>query len=527
MNGILIILLTIFFVHSAFFFYLYWKEKKAREKTQKYLLQGFSLFNAYFKGFYSLITSTGPDSMKPLKQALKNLPPEHPGIACPDAWQDCVHLVINNKDLAREILLNEDKFATRALQDKVPWPTNFGFLNRLDGDFEHPSREFLRERLSNEGFKQYYEKIREISKVEAGKFFEGYSKLSHGEDLKFMIDHMVCSIFQAIFFGQYSQSMRVHSGRMPLTDALLYCSNSALGENGMFSKLNMAMQGWTASLGFSPGISQASSLYRNCKDLIENLYQEKNGNFPDDCLFDQFFAKFQEEGQDYDPDSNDFTAFLMDIVVLGVSKTSSLLSNLLFVLSTEPSIQAAIREEVLSLGVLPQLISLEQLKQLKFLNDFIQSAFSNYSPVQCTWQRLVFRQYKIGNYCFFPGDRITIPLFHFSSLHQSEPIEESSERPKKERDQIESSPFTNQQNSIKTAPISSYSLGRRSCTSSELGETIVKLSILNLIFWANIYPASSIQLKKKAQPPTFKSLPSFNIDKLRFSVIPLFTSNDN
>lgn len=528
MNGFVILLFIIVLPQAGFLVYLYFREQEARSKCLYYSKQGFCTFFSFLKGIRALATPYGRDSLAPLRDACRKVPEDAPGIVVADAWQKCAHLIITDRHVANEFLMTEHDFAVRSLQDKVPWKSSFGFLSKLENG-RHPAFAVMKECFGSDGANKYFEKLRELAIDASVMFLETSTKLKPGSDMKFVVENMVCSIFQSLFFGEYSKSLRVHNGVMPVVDAMLYIGQIGLDSRGLYSNANQLSVGWATSLGLVSGTSQAGTLYNECQMILDQFVSKKlESGYSTDDVFDIFLQRFWNLQEEYDEDTpKDVSAFLMDLVTLGVAPTAGFLTNLLFMLSKEPSIQQAIREELLNGGVLPKNISVEHLNNLPVLDTYLKTCYMKYNPMQCTWQRLIYKDVTIGKYEFNPGDRVTIPTFDSLTekptedtsnsqnlgsgpyQEESEPLNESNDTDRNKKIQTTSHPKLSP---MKLCPFSS---GQRACPSQDFANNIIKLLIINIVLWSNMSPSTENDIR-------FESMPMFVCGSLPVNVNVLF-----
>lgn len=456
--------------------YLYFKSSRASEGGQAYELQGFLPHKSFLFGYLDLVSPKYRDPLINLRELSCSLPKDCPGFVSTQILQETAILIITDSKIAAEIRLTESSFSVRALPDKVPWETTFGFLNKTDNSTTL-AREFYLRFFSQEAALKSFTSIEKVVSKASSLLVKSASKYPVGDDLKFAFDHMIALIFQNLVFGQYSASVAIFDNKLPVCDALLHAANTALSDRGIVSTSNLLTGGLACKFGAVSGINQAANIYQDAERILTVLLEKMKSEGDNDFSMAAQYIELVAENKGKDLDLDNFPAFLMDIVVLGILPLAATLNNLILVLSSDRELQKEVRSEIVIRGEKLLNMKPEDLDSMVVLDAFIKKYTRQLSASQLGWERLVFKQQRVGNITLYPGHRYLLPVL---------------------------------------IPQEGESSNDRQCPNQAFSDTLLKLVLVHLLIRCSLEGTEGATVSA-----VFNSVPVYQVKELKVQVVPL------
>lgn len=308
-------------------------------------------------------------------------------------------------------------------------------------------------------------------------------KKSGGEtkvDFKAMDVKMLKEIGEKIIFGCKNQTPCVNDGKnTSITDCVFDTLKILTTMKAILNPLNLLLFGYPNQWNLLPGSKQAAHSAALVAEAIKKVHDDRS-NDPNYSLgvniLDLMIKTNKSDSQDkFTP--KDIVGDLVLFMFAGSDSTSKTLSTCIYLLAKYPEYAERVRKEVSEKIPASDLLKFEDLDKCETLNALISEALRLYSAAPATFDKQLLKDFTLGKYQFYAGDKIVIPFAYLTNSTRFFP----------EGEQFNPEHFIGENaKKIPQMAFTPFSSGRRSCLGRFMAEAILKVALIELIRTASL-----------------------------------------
>lgn len=449
-------------------------------RVNHYKKQGFgSVYVPGIGGELATFMKSGDDNeykaMSDILEASKRR--GEPGVVFNSSHHNCVIIYPMDLDLIKHIFLREIDVLQRIHVADLKLNLGFFFVAGHKGLERRASMaEFFKIDHLN-SFIRPVEHLLSASLSKIPLSSEGLLGLDDSD--RFLSDFMT-EVSEFLLFGDHDKPALLENGTSICQELMAIID--LVFSKVLLNPLNSLLRDWPNKLNLLPSAREASkrsdAVMKSLRSYLEMRTVDKVTSSKQaavaksfvDVLIDHNCQAPPERKLTVDDMVGDCIGFLM--VALDTTKAS--LIGILHVLATKQGIQQRVREELVDIDLFNKHGCLDDFEQARFFSAVLLESTRVYPPSLDTFEKLVVKTCKIGNYTFYKGDRIDLPLGPL--------MWDSSEFKSGTDFDLDSITKANKR------LVMPFSNGRRNCIGQSLAQLIVKLSVVHLMSRFEILP---------------------------------------
>ena len=435
-----------------------------------YKRQGFKWKYVPLKGHISLFLSDKAhpdDPMATFKEVLSTTK-DCPGLVINDVMGSTAMLYLTNLDVIKEFFVKETAVSQRA--DSGDLKLYFSFIfDFSERGFAH--RKVFADLFRAENITSNIPFIQRVAKKQLTGFLEGETG---SYDFKHKFDMHVRELGKTILFGgEKLEPVCADEDNTPAIDMVFKIINE-LSFYGLSNPLNTIFCGLPNKLNL---LSASRLATRRSKMLTDAIVGEFKRRSSDERytlgvnILDLMIAHNRAH-PDNQFSHQDIVGDMCLFMVAGTDTTSKTLSTCTYLLAQHPEVAQAIREDTRRFDLTNPATTIQDLDKSTILDATVREVLRLRSPASSSFERIITKDFKLGKYDIKAGDKVVLPYCFLSSEKGYFPG----------GDRFDPNNITGAQGQ-KVPPIANipFSAGRRACVGKLLAETVLKVSLVELL----------------------------------------------
>lgn len=445
-------------------------------RTIKYKKQGFKRKYVPVLGQASMFLPNKKfphDGMRNLKDTIA-LADNAPGLVMNDTRSAGAIIYLTDLDLIKEFFMKETTVSKRAYQEDLKFDFAFFYDNS-----EHSlnQRRVFSELFKIENISANIPTIIEVARKHFKKVKDEMQKSGGNAkiDFKEMDIKILKDIADRVLFGCNDEIPYVNDGKKThITDFVFETLKLLTTMKAILNPLNLLLFGYPNQWNLLSGSKQAAKNAVLVGEAIKK-YHDERVNDPNYKLgvniLDLMIKNNKSESQDKFS-IRDIVGDLVLFLFAGSDSTSKTLSTCIYLLAKHPEYAERVRKEVNEKIPASDSITFEDLDKSETLNALLSEALRLYSAAPATFDKKLLKDFTLGKYQFYAGDKIVIPFAYLTN----------STRFFVEGEKFSPDHFIGAEGKkIPQMAFTPFSSGRRSCLGRFLAESIVKASVVELL----------------------------------------------
>ena len=393
----------------------------------------------------------------------------HPGLVMNDTFGGTALIYLTNLELIKEFYLKETAVSKRAELGDLKVDFSF-FLDNSEHGMTH--RRIFSELFQVENISKNIPHMKQVSQKMMVDLVGGDSG---NFDFKAHTVEILKATANKLLFGEEEELPRCKDQeRTSVTDMVFSILKEVGSFKGIMHPLNLLFFG----LPNKYNLLQASrNAAKNAKLLSQALEESFTKRMTDPKyklgvnILD-LMVRYNKMGTGYHFKPNDIVGDTVLFLFAGSDSTSKTLTSCIYFLSKNPEWIEKIRSDIVSLKLTRLDVSFEDLDKSDALNAVIKETLRFRSPGPASFDKLILKDFDLGQYHFSAGDKIVIPFcYHSNSVEYFDepnawnPNNFMPGNPKK----------------IPSMAFIPFSAGRRGCIGKLLAETIIKVNLIEIL----------------------------------------------
>ena len=415
------------------------------------------------------------DGMRNFKDTMA-LADKAPGLVMNDTRGVSAIIYLTDLDLIKEFFLKESTVSKRAIQEDLKF--NFSFF------YDNSERSLNQRRVFSELFKidnitAVIPILRDVTQKHFGTIRQKLEKSTENVliDFKKMDVDILKDIADRVLFGSKDEVPYVMDGKKThITDFVFDTIKLLTTMKAVLNPLNLLLFGYPNRWNLLSGSRQAAKNAVLVNEAIKR-YHDERANDPNYHLGVNILDLMIKHNKNCTNPEDKFTIIdiIGDLVLFlfaGSDSTSKALSTCIYLLAKHPDYAERVRKETKEKVLTADPVKFEDLDKCETLNAVVSEALRLYSPAPATFDKLLVKDFTLGKYQFYAGDKIVIPFAYTSNSTRFFP----------EGETFNPDHFIGE-NAKKIPQMAHipFSSGKRGCLGRFLAEAILKMSIVELL----------------------------------------------
>ena len=218
----------------------------------------------------------------------------------------------------------------------------------------------------------------------------------------------------SILFGSSKEKPAVVETGERIIDTIFSILKELMSGGGVLHPLNLLLYGYPNSLNLLPACKRASDSAQQVKKAVKLIIQERSRLKPTELgtnILDLIIKNNMDPNSAHKFSDDEIVGDLALFLFAGSDSTSRALTTLVYMTAQHQDVQGKIRNEMVQKSLNNgQPYSLDQIDSVDWLSAMLKESLRLHSPAPASFDRMIFKDMKLGKYSFNKGDKIVIPF---------------------------------------------------------------------------------------------------------------------